>query len=82
MSEGGAARTPDPPSLNPANWDVEDTLWIVYYATDSNPTATAYPINYNSNQYTGEAPGTAMGIAMRAPAVASEESRRIYSLSG
>ena len=34
VSDGSnqSASTPGPPNLNPANWDVEDTLWIAFAA--------------------------------------------------
>lgn len=45
----GSSQTPDPPSLNPTGWDIEDTFWIAGIAvdrpTDSHPT-TADPTNY------------------------------------
>jgi hypothetical protein len=32
--------TPDPPSLNPSNWDVEDTLWLTAVSVDTSRTVT------------------------------------------
>ncbi len=45
-----AGLNPDPPNLNPANWDVEDTLWFVYGiangASATTPRFTADPSSY------------------------------------
>lgn len=38
-----AAANPNPPSLNPAGWDVEETLWIAYACNDANVAITAAP---------------------------------------
>lgn len=43
----GASTTPNPDSLNPAGWDVEDTLWIAVYGVDSG-NVTAYPLPDNN----------------------------------
>jgi hypothetical protein len=32
--------TPDPPSLNPDNWDAEDTLWLAVVGVDTSRTVT------------------------------------------
>lgn len=45
----------DPPSLDPSNWGVEDTLWICAFAhtetstTGSPPTLTASPANFSDD---------------------------------
>lgn len=41
----GSNTTPNPPSLNPAGWDVEDTMWFAAANTDAAVTATAFPSN-------------------------------------
>lgn len=46
-SATGSSTTPNPDSLNPADWDVEDTLWIAWYAVDTG-TASAYPLPDNN----------------------------------
>ena len=77
---GVAAATninPNPPSLNPVDWDVEDTLWIVFVSSDNGTTATAYPTNYTSNQFTDQtgtiADDSGMSMASRTNAIASED---------
>jgi len=48
----GTSANPNPPSLNPSSWDVEDTLWIVGYGWDGNLSNSSYPTDYASNQLT------------------------------
>jgi hypothetical protein len=43
---------PNSLSLNPTNWDVEDTLWFTVYGWDGNVSHTTYPTNFASNQRT------------------------------
>lgn len=64
-TNAGAAN-PDPPSLNPAGWDVEDTLWIAFCANDGDVAVTAGPStpgtwsNFQNDRSTG---ATGQGIA-------------------
>ena len=53
----GASTTPNPGSLNPAAWDVEDTLWIASYGIDSG-VPSAYPLPDN-NISSGASPTSA-----------------------
>jgi len=47
-AQASSSGAPNPPSLNPANWDVEDTLWIaVGQALGS---ITGWPTNYSLYQ--------------------------------
>jgi hypothetical protein len=39
----GASSTPNPSSLNPSSWDVEDTLWFAVAAADTSRTFSAFP---------------------------------------
>lgn len=74
---GSSSANPDPPSLDPANWDVEDTLWIAVAAWDGSPTGIGYPANYTSNQITVQNPsgsGSAgLIVATRELAAESED---------
>lgn len=70
--------SPDPPSLNPANWDAEDTLWIAACASDhGNTTYTGFPTNYDAYtdipQESGGSNGAAQGIAFRELNASSED---------
>ena len=58
--------TPDPPTLNPAGWDIEDTLWIAIYGWDTGDRVhDAYPANYTGNQVTNRWNSTdGVGIAV------------------
>lgn len=49
-STASTSTTPDPPSLNPAGWGTEDTLWIAANHRNQNQTTTTYPTNYADNQ--------------------------------
>ena len=72
----GTSDSPDPPSLNPTNWDVEDTLWIASYGWDGNVAHSAYPTNYSSNQFTtrwANTGGAGVAVATRNNAAASED---------
>jgi hypothetical protein len=39
---------PNPPSLNPANWDIEDTLWFALMAADTSRTVSAFPTTWTN----------------------------------
>ena len=75
----GTDTDPDSPSLNPANWDVEDTLWIACYGSDGIQVVTTYPTNYTNGVDTFSGGGGAQGTeavvasARRENAVASED---------
>ena len=71
---GGAG--PDPPSTNPAGWNVEDTLWIAMYGADDDDDASTYPTNYTNGTYTQSDNSNAsasMGSARRELAAASDD---------
>jgi hypothetical protein len=46
----GSGLTPDPPSLNPVNWNGEETLWIAYHSQNvtSANSLTSGPASYSS----------------------------------
>lgn len=73
----GNSANPDPPSLNPANWGTEDTLWVAWYAIDGSiGEATAYPTNFDDNQVTGDsgaAGGPSFAYCSRENAAASQD---------
>ncbi|MGH3029283.1 MAG: hypothetical protein ACRDNE_00675 [Gaiellaceae bacterium] len=45
-ANGSLANSADPDALNPAGWDVEDTLWIAAMGNDGDVAVTAGPVNY------------------------------------
>jgi hypothetical protein len=67
----------NPPSLNPAAWDVEDTLWITALLIASNlGVATAAPANYGGLDSHGSgatAGGAAVATAVRELRAASDD---------
>lgn len=72
----GVSTTPDPGSLNPANWDVEDTLWFAVEAADhGNTDAVGFPANYTNGltDSSGGANGAHLGTARRNNRAASED---------
>lgn len=72
------AANPDPPSLNPANWDVEDTLWLAF-ACANEGTVSSYPTNFTDGTSTCTTTGGAVTTgahcmsARRANAAAAED---------
>lgn len=49
----GTSTTPNSPNLNPANWDVEETLWITAGACSNAVSGvTTYPTSYTGGTYT------------------------------
>src|SRR3989344_2209245 len=50
---GGESSTPDPPSFNPTNWDVEDTLWIAVAGiniVNTSGNINGYPSGYTNTE--------------------------------
>lgn len=47
-STGSPSANPDPPSLNPNGWDVENTLWLAFMGADTSRTVSAYPIGFTN----------------------------------
>jgi hypothetical protein len=69
---------PNPPSLNPAGWDVEDTLWIAIACMDpSGPIFTGYPAGFangiTSRNTFNDNFGASMAVATLASAAASAD---------
>lgn len=53
VDPGGTTNAPNPPSLNPTNWDVADTLWISYAAGSEYASVSSYPSNYTNGTHNG-----------------------------
>jgi hypothetical protein len=73
----GADTRPNPASLNPAGWDVADTLWLAVAGQDRGDQlgTTAYPVHYTDGTSTLSSSGTANCrtlSARRVLAIASE----------
>lgn len=69
---GSPSLTPDPASLNPANWDVEDTLWFAAISVDTSRTISAYPLaSNNTADVSGGAAGATLGVCTTNSAAAS-----------
>jgi len=68
--------TEDPPSLDPAGWGTEKTLWIAWTIRQGQAAVTAYPTDYTADQDTQRssvnASAAADGIASRKLEAASE----------
>lgn len=68
---------PNPASLNPSGWDIEDTLWIAMCGWDNGTTSlSSYPTDYSSNQLTNRwnnSDGVGIAAATREVAAASED---------
>lgn len=81
-SAGGSG--PNPPSLTPS-WGSADTLWVAGFGRDDGRgSAVAYPANYGSGQIfraEGTAGGTALQLARRSLAAASENPAAFGSVS-
>jgi hypothetical protein len=71
-----SSAAPNAPSLNPTNWNVEDTLWIVFYGWNGDISNSTYPANYSSNQVTNRwanVDGVGVAMATRELAAASDD---------
>lgn len=69
---GSPSTTPDPPSLNPANWVTEDTLWFALCSVDTSRTISVYPLaDNNTADVSGGAGGATLGICTTNSAVSS-----------
>jgi hypothetical protein len=68
---------PNPPSLDPANWGTEDTLWLAAATWDGTVTATAKDANYTyvsgSPATSGGTGGAGLALAERSNAVSAED---------
>lgn len=64
-STGSPSNSPNPPSLDPTNWDVEDTLWIAACAIDTSRTISAFPLpDLNTADVSGASNGATLGVCM------------------
>jgi hypothetical protein len=75
----GTSTAPDPGALNPAGWDVENTLWFAFAslngASSTTPRFTGYPASYTNTRSDISAGGNGVvqGVARRENATASED---------
>ncbi len=83
INDASSSTDPDPPSLNPTGWDVEDTLWIAWFGADSNiTTINSYPTNFTDNNfYDDTGGGVSAAFATRENAAASEDPG-IFDMNG
>jgi len=75
---------PDPPSLNPSAWDVENTLWIAGFGMDANNPSMTKPTSYTTGAYSrssAAATAASLGTAWRGNLVASEDPAQ-FQVSG
>jgi hypothetical protein len=75
-SATGTSTTPDPPALDPATWDIENTLWIVAYGAQNIGGTTRFPTGYTNGQYNesgGIVGRSSAASARRESAVAVED---------
>lgn len=72
----GNGFSPDPPALDPATWDVEQTLWIAAYGAENLGVTSGYPAGYSGGQYDtsgGVVARVSTASARRGNAAASED---------
>lgn len=55
---GASTSTPNPGSLNPGAWGIENTLWISYAGGSSYSSTTTYPTNYRGGVHNLSNTGT------------------------
>ena len=74
---GATTQNPNPPSLNPANWNVEQTLWLAYTAGSTYDSITSSPSGYGTNTHTEtttvDGAGASISSARLASATASQD---------
>jgi hypothetical protein len=66
ISANGTTNVPNPPSLDPANWATEDTLWLAAMVADTSRTVSVYPSNFPDRRaalVSGGATGATLGFA-------------------
>jgi hypothetical protein len=69
---GSPSANPDPPANNPANWDVEDTLWFAVCSLDTSRTISVYPLaDRNTADVSGGSTGATLGVCSTTSTVAS-----------
>lgn len=71
-TSGSGNANPNPPSLDPANWATEDTLWFAACMVDTSRTVSVYPLaDNNTADVSGGAGGATLGLCTKNDAVAS-----------
>ena len=83
----GSSLTPNPPSLNPINWDVENTLWLalaVAGQANNDGFINGYPSSYTSTDEAHSGVGFAhVGVGSgRRELAAASENPGTFSLTG
>lgn len=77
-STGTASADPNPPSLNPAQWDSEETLWIAHAATSAAASGiTSYPSGYTDGVETDF-----LHFSARIQSTTSAENPGVFDLTG
>lgn len=70
----GQSNAPDPPSLNPAGWDVEEAAWIILGTDSASNSWQTDPANYGNCFTASESTGsTAIHACWRILSAASED---------
>jgi hypothetical protein len=62
----GDGLAPDPPALDPATWDIQNTLWIAAYGAQNLGGTTRFPTAYTNGEY-----DTSGGIVGRSSAASA-----------
>lgn len=71
---GSPSANPNPPSLDPANWATEDTLWFATCAVDTSRTISVYPLaNNQTADVSGGSTGATLGVCTLNDAVGSKD---------
>lgn len=75
VNGAATANIGNPPSLDPAGWATEDTLWIAGMVVDGNNNVTAAPTNYTNLQARrwANTAGACVATAERTNAVSAED---------
>jgi hypothetical protein len=75
----GSSTAPDAGALNPAGWDVEDTLWFAFCSLNglsgTTPRLSGYPTSYTNTRsdFAANGNGVTQGVARYENATASED---------
>ena len=70
----GTSTTPNPPNLNPANWDVAETLWIAATRVSKSGgyTVSVYPSGYSNDLLTASGSNPQIAAARKESSSSSE----------
>jgi N-acetylneuraminic acid mutarotase len=77
LAIAGTVNNPNPPSLNPAGWGTENTLWFSYVAGSTHTAVTTFPTShingYHTNTATTTNAGASVAVTQRVNAAAAED---------